>query len=162
MEPDQSNQAQRTIEPPRRMPWTLRLMAIFAVLGYLTVSFGVGEFYPFYRFDMFSWRMPFPVAQLMAVDESGEAQMVTAFTDWTCPSPLQEATEPEDCPPYVLGDRFEREALRYLSQNQADGGVGLDHPVTLVRRLVWTDDSDRLVERQCALMTCTARPVGGL
>ena len=88
--------------------------------------------------------------------------MVTAFTDWTCPSPLQEATEPEDCPPYVLGDRFEREALRYLSQNQADGGVGLNHPVTLVRRLVWTDDSDRLVERQCALMTCTARPVGGL
>lgn len=143
----------------------LRLAAAaLALCGYVAFAFGAQDAYPFYRFDMFSWPMRTPVGRVMAQTASGETRAVHDFVDWVCDRPPTDALvgESRGCPPYVRGDRFEREVLLHLTRHAAAspeaarGGI----PVQLVRRVVAVSELNTPVPIGCAIATCTARLAG--
>lgn len=139
------------------------LLATIVLLGYVGVSRGVGDLYPFSTFSMYARSGREAVSRIVARTADGQAHPVRAFTDWSCDGPIK--PRPARCE--ALGDfdacYLDTEDLVHLEAHRApDGGDAAGaEPVELTRR-VWRfrGAPGPLTSEDCLLHRCRARRVG--
>ncbi len=120
-------------------------------------AFTLGNAYPFFPFDMFSFEVP-PDQQvagpLLVERGDGTVHRVDAFEGWRCDAPIDvlvRATCHEDV---HVDFRWRRMDHRHLTMSSYEKPAGDREPVQLVRRL-YTSHAKAKPER-CAVATCQA------
>lgn len=135
-------------------------VVLLVMLGYLLVSRGVANLYPFSTFPMYAGTSEQSSAnRVMARDENGAEKELSAFVDWTCEE--EPELHPSRCREngdyYTIG-YLERAYQERLGSRVAESVPKGAVPLQIFRR-IWrfADDGSTSVE-DCDLVRCMAVP----
>lgn len=140
------------------------LLAAIVFVGYLGVSRGVGDLYPFSTFSMYARRGGAAVSRVAARTADGRAREVRAFTGWSCDGPIDVSKARCEALGAFDGDYQDAEDVAHIEAHRArqgdERGVDGVEPVDLVRR-VWRlrDEPGPPAIEDCHLHRCSARRV---
>lgn len=126
-------------------------------VGYVGISQGVGNFYPFSVFDMFAHTTR-ASSRIAARSAGRRAVEVERFVGWSCDAPLAE--DPGRCGPlgsFETTDYADREAFDWIRGHAGDGARG--EPVDVLRRIFRVGDRPGPISvEDCVLARCRAVP----
>lgn len=144
----------------RRRIWDDPRVAVAALVfgGYVAISRGVENLFPFSIFDMYASSSP-SAARILARAADGRVYELDRYRAWSCDAPL-DMTGGEHCPKpgtYVTITYKEMEATDYIATHGGRDPSAV--PVEVIRRIFWLSDRDPAPRvEDCPLGRCHAVP----
>lgn len=138
-------------------PWSLAIAG-----AYTLAAFTLGNAYPFFPFDMFSFEVPADqqVAGPLLVERGdGTVHRVEAFAGWRCDAPVEVLVRATCHQDVHVDFRWRRMDHRHLTVSSLEEPAGDREPVQLVRRLYKAGGPSE--PERCELTTCQAAFTGG-
>lgn len=131
--------------------------AVCVLAGYVAVSQGLGNLYPFSTFEMYAGVSTHSASRVLAIDAAGTAHEIRDFEAYQCESLDLEPSACREHGEYYTIGYVEREAAEYLAdQASVQTEHGEEQPVRLVRRIWRFHGPGQPTVEDCPLSSCHA------
>ena len=133
-----------------------RWVSVILFAGYIAITFGTGDLFPFSKLPMYSIVWGEGSSRLAVRNADGEVREVMRYTDFQCPDDV-DLRGTEICKsyePFYRSGHADSEVRAWIKNHRGDSGA---EPLTLVRRIWRWTDGGRPTISDCAITECRAR-----